>query len=267
MNIEKIEVEGWCLALVDGGQEPRILDVVLAERLGYERPADIRELIGRLIADGILNESEVIRTVRKTSPKGGRPGKEYWLTEEQAILVTTQSETATARTMLKTIVHVFRLASHGQLPGQQDAALQIRRMSELLTRMVESNTKQIEAMAARLDSLATTANETSRKVTVLDQRGNATLAPSEQKRLDELRRTVAQLVVDRNHKTPRAAWRIVQNEVEAASGFCGPLKDLPLHRYGDAIRALDMLRKRLEDMPDRNMSITFPEPPDPKRAA
>ena len=61
---------------------PRIRDLDLADKLGYERPHDIRELIRRF--DSLLG---VIRTVRKTSgERGGRPGVEFWLTEEQATL-------------------------------------------------------------------------------------------------------------------------------------------------------------------------------------
>jgi hypothetical protein len=121
MKIIEFSINGWPLVLVNGSPEPRILDIELAKKLGYAHPADIRKLIRRLMDEGILNESEVFATVAKTSMRGGRPAKEYWLTEEQAILVTTQSKTETAITQLKTMVHVFRLAAHGQLPGQTQA--------------------------------------------------------------------------------------------------------------------------------------------------
>lgn len=77
-GIEFVEVMGWPLARLEGAEEVRILDVDLAERLGYKRPSDIRELIGRLSREGILNDSELLRTVRESS---GRPAHCVWLTE------------------------------------------------------------------------------------------------------------------------------------------------------------------------------------------
>ena len=100
-------IEGWSLAT--GGfsdNEPRILDVDLAARLGYERPRAIRDLIGRMIASGKLNDSEVRRTVRQTS---GRPAEEYWLTEPQALKVVAKSDTPKADALLDEVIRVFVL--------------------------------------------------------------------------------------------------------------------------------------------------------------
>lgn len=95
--------------------EPRIRDLELAKRLGYGRPLDIRELIKR-------NEARlgVIRTVRKTSERGGRPGVEYWLTERQALFVTTQSRTEQAADVSMLLVDAF-IAVRKQLERDERA--------------------------------------------------------------------------------------------------------------------------------------------------
>lgn len=258
-EMTKLVIDGWPLVLVGEAKEPRILDVDLAERLGYERPRAIRDLIERLVRDQILNDFDICRTARQSSErkerKAGRPPTEYWLTEEAAILVTTRSDTDVAKAMVRTVVHVFRLAAHGQLPtrGGDDLAA----LTESVTRLLEANTKRIDAIAAKLETVVTASIETNKKMFVLEKRGNATMAPSEQERLNGLRRKVAQLLVDRCGKRPNSAWRTVQNAVETASGFCGPLKDLPLHRYSDVIRALEQLQKRLEEKTDPNQPLPF----------
>lgn len=95
--------EGFLLEVGDDGL-PRVRDLDLAERLGYERPADIRELIQRRESD----LGEVFRTVRQTAKnKGGRPGTEYWLTEEQAYLVAAKSETPQAMAITKLLIRAF----------------------------------------------------------------------------------------------------------------------------------------------------------------
>lgn len=107
-ELDIVRIDGWPIAKAgfDDGV-PRIRDVDLAERLGYGRPADIRELVRRLIASKKLNEIALIRTVRKS---GGRPAEEFWLTEEQALFVAARSETPRAVLILKAIIDVFMAA-------------------------------------------------------------------------------------------------------------------------------------------------------------
>lgn len=90
----------------DTGDEPRILDTDLAERLGFEAPRQIRELIQR-------NEAE-LRTYgslscRTTNPsrKGGRPGRAFWLTEGQALVICALSRTPRAAAVRKLVIEVF----------------------------------------------------------------------------------------------------------------------------------------------------------------
>lgn len=153
--------------------------------------------------------------------------------------------------MLKTVVRVFRLASHGQLPGQMTA--------EMIRAIVREETRAIvkeETAALRAATV-----DTQNNIKVLKQRGNASMAPSEQRRLDELRRACAQLVVDKEGKKPRQAWRIIGNLVHDASKYCGPLKDLPLHRYQDVIRALELMKRRLEGIDSGTPPLPFAQNP------
>lgn len=119
-----VRVGSWELAAwVGRGEEdqPRIRDLDLAERLGYERTGDIRKLIRRLEKD---NGFGVLATVAQTSSsKGGRPGAEYWLTESQALEVAAASETANGKMILREMIEIFRMAVRGLLPGQSAHAL------------------------------------------------------------------------------------------------------------------------------------------------
>ncbi len=133
MTAIHVEIEGWRLARLAGPEdEPRMLDTDLAEQLGYERPRDIRKLIRRMLEEGKIAGVHVRATVARTSmPRGGEREEtveEYWLTEEQALLVTTQSETPHAWERTKMLVRVFRLAVRGELPsagGDPAAALRL----------------------------------------------------------------------------------------------------------------------------------------------
>lgn len=109
-----VQVEGWQVAT--GGFDdglPRVRDIELAEHLGYERPRKMRDLIARLISDGKLNSFEVCTTVGQTTEAGGRPSKEYWLTEAQALKVVAKSETAKADAILDELIRVFLMLRDG----------------------------------------------------------------------------------------------------------------------------------------------------------
>jgi hypothetical protein len=122
--MKTVEVEGWMLGWASEEERPRIRDVDLAERLGYERPRDIRKLIRRLRAEEKLNDFDLRATVaRRQEPGMVAPVEveEFWLTEEAALLVTSQSDTAKAWEMTRTVIRIFRLAVRGELPGRLGA--------------------------------------------------------------------------------------------------------------------------------------------------
>lgn len=105
-------VAGWTVA---GADEPRIKDVELAERLGFERPRKIRDLIRQHQSAGNLNDFDVCPTAGRTSPLGGRPGVEFWLTEDAALWIIVKSETPKARAITREVIQVFIAARKGLL--------------------------------------------------------------------------------------------------------------------------------------------------------
>ena len=128
------------LRVLDDG--PRVRDLRLAEALEFERPRDIRKLIERNTNElerygvicatvaqnaegssprGVANSDEVCCTVQQNHPdtsedeeatepakRGrGRPGREYWLNEEQALLVSMLARTDKAADVREMLVRAF----------------------------------------------------------------------------------------------------------------------------------------------------------------
>lgn len=103
------------LTQIDG--EPRIFDLTLAERLGFEQPRMIRKLIKRNLTK--LQRFGVCDTVSQTSGYlGGRPASEFYLNQKQAVWVCMKSETDIAFDVQAEIVRVFDAYLNGDLkPG------------------------------------------------------------------------------------------------------------------------------------------------------
>ncbi|MDC3956274.1 hypothetical protein KEG38_20605 [Polyangium jinanense] len=99
--------EGMPIAMAFPDSEPRSLDLELGRRLGYGRPREIRALIKNLSDGGFL----VVDDQRGAAPRSPRTA-EYWLTEEQALFVTTQSGTTRARAITLQLVRAFIAARH-----------------------------------------------------------------------------------------------------------------------------------------------------------
>ena len=114
-------VDGWSVAM--DGEEPRILDEELGARLGFSRPAAIRDLIKRLVRDKKLSDIRCVRTARMQSTGLGRIRSrlvdEHWLTEAQALKVIAKSETAIADAILDDVIAVFIAVRRGQLATPQ----------------------------------------------------------------------------------------------------------------------------------------------------
>jgi hypothetical protein len=103
----------------------RIRDVDLAERLGFDRPRKIRELIARMVEQGLLPGVFMRPTVGRTSmPRGGVREdvvNEYWLDRVEALLVVMKSETPEANRWCRVIATVFdRALTAGQFVFRQD---------------------------------------------------------------------------------------------------------------------------------------------------
>jgi len=122
-----LRVEGFTLEASDDN-EPRIRDLDLAERLGYDRPRKIRELIKRMIDSREITGIHERPTAGRTSmPRGGEKEVatvEYWLDEDQALLTCMRSDAPRAAEVRRVMIQVFREAIR-QLDAQiakQDSA-------------------------------------------------------------------------------------------------------------------------------------------------
>jgi hypothetical protein len=118
--------------------EPRIRDVVVAERLGFERPRKIRELIERnreelesygplaprrgakLPSDGEVSRHGGAKPLEGSS--GGRPEEGCLLNEEQALLVCMFSRTPQAAAVRREVIQVFTAWRRGHLEAPAAAA-------------------------------------------------------------------------------------------------------------------------------------------------
>jgi hypothetical protein len=86
--------------------EPRMPDIRLAEALEFSRPRDIRKIILRH-REALEALGEIVCATMAQTSKGGRPGKEYWLTKKQALYLCTKSETPNATDVTIRMVEVF----------------------------------------------------------------------------------------------------------------------------------------------------------------
>ena len=139
--------------LVEG--EPRIRDVDLAVRLGFERPQKIRELIQR--HRGTLNKISVLPTVGQTPDpeKGGRPSAAFYLDRKQAIFITMKSETATATEVTREIIERFDAYERSLKPVVQPETpemLALRAM-QALTQIVDQQKAAIAQLAPKAEAL------------------------------------------------------------------------------------------------------------------
>lgn len=123
-----LAVGDWRLGLFPESQdEPRIRDLDLAERLGYTRRLNIRELIRGMIKDGKLRDVQTIRVTRMVARQGRGQVRveeeEFWLTEAQALKAIAKCGMPKADAILDEMIEVFRLAIRGLLtPGRAHAA-------------------------------------------------------------------------------------------------------------------------------------------------
>lgn len=95
-------------------EEPRLQDLRIAEALGFERPRAIRQLIQR-------NMTELVRFGFIATQRGAYRGKEfveYWLNEEQALLIATLSDAPRAAEVRHMLIKVFVAWRRGQLPPE-----------------------------------------------------------------------------------------------------------------------------------------------------
>lgn len=143
--------------------EPRMLDIRLAEALGFSRPRQIRDLIKRH-ESALKSLGELFcRTVRQNAK--GRPSGEYWLTKKQALYLCTKSETPNATEVTIQMVEVFDQVMTGQtvlvkehrrkLPekkqGPRTPSEFIQTLDEQVTALKRTLWEEMEARAVPVD--------------------------------------------------------------------------------------------------------------------
>lgn len=103
----------------EAGTEPEIPDTALAPRLGMSLH-HLRELSARHEKAGNISP-RVNRIVRET---GGRPGKQRFYNEADALFLVTRSETPKAIALTKEMIRVYMLARRGLLvPAASPSAM------------------------------------------------------------------------------------------------------------------------------------------------
>jgi anti-repressor protein len=98
--------------------EPRVRDEKIALRLEFERPRDIRKLIERNIEE--LQRFGTCATVARVVRRN--PVTEYWLNEEQALLIASLSNTDRAADVHAMLIRSF-VCFRRHKAGHQDLAM------------------------------------------------------------------------------------------------------------------------------------------------
>lgn len=126
------------------GEEPRIADLVLAERLGFAESKAIRRLIKRNTVD-----LERYGTLGHGDPKssGGRPGVDYYLNEGQALRLCTLSRTDRAAEITHQVITIYQAWRRGQTPKRMSPDQVLEMMREAVAREVPTI---VEAVLDRL---------------------------------------------------------------------------------------------------------------------
>lgn len=129
--------------------EPRVHDLHLAEKLGFDHPLNIRNIIKRnqdkLLKLGILSTAE------KIHQGAGRPTSEFYLNQKQAIFICMKSETERAFDVQVEIVRVFDAYLSGDLkPVAPQSFAQALRLAAEQQERIEQQQREIEAARPKI---------------------------------------------------------------------------------------------------------------------
>lgn len=132
------------LTLTPINGEPRVHDLSLAEKLGFDRPLNIRNIIKRNEAK-LLNFG-ILSTVEKIHEGAGRPTSEFYLNQKQAIFLCMKSETERAFDVQVEIVRVFDAYLNGDLkPAMPQSYAEALRLYADQVERNEQQQREIEA--------------------------------------------------------------------------------------------------------------------------
>lgn len=102
------------------GDEPRIADMVIAQRLGLKSPYRIRELI-KYNREELETYGSVLARIERTRGRG-RPSMRFFLNESQSILIAMRSEAPRAPAARKALIEVYSAWRQAhQRPAQIEA--------------------------------------------------------------------------------------------------------------------------------------------------
>jgi hypothetical protein len=99
-----------------GDDEPRILDLRVAERLGFTRPVNIRNLIRRNEAE-LVTYGDLLRDEANSKTGPGRPSDGYLLNEGQILLLAMKSDAPNAVAIRKEVITVYQAWRRGEVAG------------------------------------------------------------------------------------------------------------------------------------------------------
>lgn len=108
-------------------EQPLVMDLALAERLGFERPSDIRKLIRRNLTE-LEQHGLICATVAQIKPSpqnprgAGKPSEAFYLNEGQALVVCMLSRTERAVEVRTQVIAVYMAWRRGQLAEVSGAA-------------------------------------------------------------------------------------------------------------------------------------------------
>ena len=106
-----LHVNGWTVAEMNG--EPTVRDTELAEKLGYERPRAVRQLIKRMVDNGSFGCATPCGAYEKIA--NGNQVEVFYLNQKQALKVISKSETKIADAIMDEVIDVFLAYRKGQL--------------------------------------------------------------------------------------------------------------------------------------------------------
>jgi hypothetical protein len=217
----------------DRDREPMIPDADLAERIGLPIHK-FRQLSGRHERAGNINPFAVSTTVGQN---GGRPGKQRFYDEADALFIVSRSETPKAIALTKEMIRVFMLARRGLMPMAPSVDSAVGAALALVPGLVA----QLEAYRADLGAM---------RAEIGTLRGElATGVIGAEVAKAEVLRPLARVAA--LYATPvrkvKAARRSLENRLRAILGFVGPGS------------AWSMLPRRLLDVAQRQLTMWLDE--------
>ena len=228
-----VRVGEWSMVVRgDDTAEPEIPDTLLAPRLDLPLHK-LRELSARHEKAGHIFPRAVYPTV---GGNRGRPGKQRFYTEADALFLVTRSEAAGAVALTREMIRVFMLARRGLLrpaapaPTDPTMALAVARALSLVPQLVE----QVQSLSAEVSTLRAEV---------------ATGVVGEAVAQTEILRPLGQIasLSATAAKGPRSVRRRYENRLRALLGHAGPGS-----RWS-------MLPRRLLDVAQRQVSMWLDE--------